>query len=361
MFRCATNGMATTSAARIRSLAIITRFWSQRSTKVPANGPEHQVRKRRREEDEGRVLVRLGDRQTRAADGDLVEAVAEQADGLGDPEGAETGIADEAGIGMAAGALLAAAALVRPRSPGSAPASGAASPGPMPPPSITGRPSVVGSMSAAGSWPGVEPRHRATPTGCGSGSPRSRVASTNQPRPTEMSTSPRLTTFGSRGIGNGMMSARGPAWSRKSRLQLGRQDDVEGRREVARAQAGRCEGRHVDRHPAAVESHRQTVRGHAGHDDQQARLGAVQPEHAARSRNDVAYRGRRRSSAIVTSRSISSCVPKRSRTAARSRPAYRKRTFRSAPSRRRRGARAPARPGCPESSIGQVPPRMRQP
>ena len=157
----------------MRSLTIITRLWSQRSTNVPAIGPSSRF---------GSVAARntrpvaAGDpvrRQHHRSQRDLVQPVAEHADGLAEPEGAEPGIAHEPHVGMRPDphADRWPWEHPRPRPSGRARLSGPApaGPGPRPPPRTTGRPSIESSGPAgAASGRRGHARARCHPSsGCG--------------------------------------------------------------------------------------------------------------------------------------------------------------------------------------------------
>ena len=120
--------MATTSTARIRSLAISTRLCSQRSTKVPAIGPEQDVGQRGRKEDQARRQRRVGQRVDEHAQRHLVKPVAEQADRLGQPEAGKSRVQGEADVRVAAERARRACA-----------GNGAAMPAPIGPPRTIGR------------------------------------------------------------------------------------------------------------------------------------------------------------------------------------------------------------------------------
>ena len=102
MLAMAANGISSTSTARMRSLATITRLCSQRSTNVPAMGAEEDVRQRRGEEDEPGRERRVGDRVDKDGQRHLVEPVAEEADRLRQPERGESGVQRQSDVGVSA-------------------------------------------------------------------------------------------------------------------------------------------------------------------------------------------------------------------------------------------------------------------
>ena len=91
-----------TIAARRMSLTTRTSRWSQRSTRVPAIGPNNRLGSVAATKTSGDRDRRVGQDEHDRRDGDLVDAVAEQRDQLAGPQCAERAVEREADVRVAA-------------------------------------------------------------------------------------------------------------------------------------------------------------------------------------------------------------------------------------------------------------------
>ena len=224
------------------------------------DGPERNVGQRRSEEDEPGGQRRVGQRIHQHAERDLVEAVAEEADGLGQPERGETSIKCQADIGMAEDA-----GADRERRGGAGASRTAKHDGPL---EADAR---VGHLACARTKGHAAQRILVTADEGGEGEPA-------QPGGNEGIADAR-DVVEQRNRNRQDVGER-PSVQEEAAVEGVRQERVKREVQVGHAHPDGSQGRWPDGHPACVDDDGQAVRGGSDQDREQPRVAAVGPQAA---------------------------------------------------------------------------------
>ena len=238
--------MSRTTAARRMSLTTRTSLRSQRSTKVPGDRRQEQVRERRGDEGERGEDLRAGRRQDDGRQGELVDPVAEHRDELAGPQRRERPVEREPDVGVPAEPLDDLGAWSGQCDAGRRGQADAA-------PAEEGRPLECRDAGerrretgAADAGAGYCPAPPPDTASSASGKIPTTLANRKNASPAARKTSPTETTFWMSGNGIGMTSPSGPRCSRKFASRFAAKtmwidDDDVGRRQSppARARAPR--------------------------------------------------------------------------------------------------------------------------